>query len=134
MLALLVGGAVTYAVLGIVFALAFAWRGVVSIDPVARGSTIGFRLIVMPGAAVLWPWLAVRWWRTSSSGVVVPGERTEDWQGPSERLRLRAWVMWIVLAPIIALLLAVALRSRAPNPPESLDAARLPDPTAGVNP
>jgi hypothetical protein len=46
---------------GVLFALAFAWRGAAAIEPAARGGTRGFRLLILPGAALLWPWLLRRW-------------------------------------------------------------------------
>lgn len=58
-LALLLVG--LYLVIGVVFAVAFAWRGASAIDVAAAGSTWGFRIIIMPGAAALWPWLLRRW-------------------------------------------------------------------------
>ncbi|MFM1804542.1 MAG: hypothetical protein RL136_1421 [Planctomycetota bacterium] len=130
----LVESAAIYAALGLVFALAFSWRGAAVVDPVAHGSTLGFRVLVVPGAALLWPLLAVRWWRAAMGGAQVPGERTEAWQGASERLRLRAWIAWIVLAPLIALSLVIALRAREGRPEESRDAARLPQPSAEPQP
>ena len=50
----------TYAVLGIVFAFWFVFRGAARIDPVVRGGTIGFRVLILPGSAVLWPLLLLR--------------------------------------------------------------------------
>ena len=50
-----------YAVTGILFAIAFVIIGVSRIDPVAKNSTLAFRLIVLPGAALLWPLLLRRW-------------------------------------------------------------------------
>lgn len=50
-----------YAGVGIVFAVAFAVRGAGRIDPSARGGTWGFRILILPGAAAFWPWLALRW-------------------------------------------------------------------------
>jgi hypothetical protein len=52
-----------YAGLGLAFAVAFVARGAARIDPAAAGATLGFRLITLPGAAALWPWLLVRWLR-----------------------------------------------------------------------
>jgi hypothetical protein len=49
-----------YAALGLVFALPFAWRLVERLDPAARGAPLGFRLLIVPGSAALWPWLALR--------------------------------------------------------------------------
>jgi len=50
-----------YAGIGLLFAVAFVARGIERIDPAARGATLGFRLIVLPASAVLWPLLAWRW-------------------------------------------------------------------------
>ena len=46
--------------IGLCFAVAFAARGAGRLDPVARHGTIGFRLLVIPGAMTLWPYLAWR--------------------------------------------------------------------------
>jgi membrane protein implicated in regulation of membrane protease activity len=48
---------------GLLFALAFATFGASRIDPAARGATIGFRVLVVPGAALFWPLLLRRWLR-----------------------------------------------------------------------
>ena len=55
--------ALAYAGIGVLFGVAFSLLGARRIDPVARGATLGFRLIVLPGAAALWPYLAWRWLR-----------------------------------------------------------------------
>ena len=52
-----------YAALGAVFAIAFVGRGIGSVDPVAKNSSIGFRLIVVPGVVALWPLLLREWFR-----------------------------------------------------------------------
>jgi hypothetical protein len=52
-----------YLAMGALFALAFAWRGARSIDPAAAEATWGFRILILPGAAALWPFLLVRWLR-----------------------------------------------------------------------
>lgn len=54
-----------YAVAGVVFAVPFVWRGAGAIEPVAREGTWGFRLLILPGSATLWPYLLYRWWRAS---------------------------------------------------------------------
>jgi len=53
--------AAIYLGLGVVFAIAFVTIGVGGLDPVAREGTVGFRLLILPGAAALWPLLALRW-------------------------------------------------------------------------
>jgi hypothetical protein len=50
-----------YVTLGLLFAIAFVTAGVQRIDPVARGTGIGFRLLILPGVVALWPLLARRW-------------------------------------------------------------------------
>ena len=60
-----VGVAGAYALVGLAFAIAFALRGAARLEPVAREGTPGFRLLIMPGAATLWPWLLLRWWRAA---------------------------------------------------------------------
>ncbi len=55
-----------YLALGLLFALPFAlaWAG--RLDPAARTGTAGFRLLLLPGATLLWPYLAVRLLRRGS--------------------------------------------------------------------
>lgn len=50
-----------YLAIGVGFAVAFVAIGAASVDPSARGATLGFKLAVFPGAALLWPLLARRW-------------------------------------------------------------------------
>jgi hypothetical protein len=49
-----------YLAIGIVLALAIAFRGVSRIDPAAREGTKGFRFLIMPGLTLLWPLMVVR--------------------------------------------------------------------------
>ena len=123
---IVVDGVVIYAVVGLAFAVVFAMRGAAAIDPVARHASWGFRAILIPGAALLWPVLAVRWWHARAGSVEVPGDRTDRWQTRSEGLRGLAFGAWIALAPLIALILVIALRARPGQPEVSRDASRLP--------
>lgn len=50
-----------YACAGLLFALLFVCIGMERVDPAARGSRFGFRLIMLPGVAALWPLLLRRW-------------------------------------------------------------------------
>ena len=50
-----------YACIGSIFAMAFLTRGLPQIDREAQHATLGFRLIIMPGVAALWPILLSRW-------------------------------------------------------------------------
>jgi hypothetical protein len=48
---------------GILFGILFVVRGVQRIDASAVGAGWGFRLLILPGVAALWPLLAWRWLR-----------------------------------------------------------------------
>ena len=50
-----------YLLVGLLFAPAFAFRGAGVVDPVAREGSLGFRLLLLPASAALWPWLLARW-------------------------------------------------------------------------
>lgn len=50
-----------YAACGFLFGLAFISVGAGRLDPGARGTSLPFRLILLPGSIALWPLLAVRW-------------------------------------------------------------------------
>ncbi len=50
-----------YSGLGFVFALAFVSVGAGRIDPGAGQAPLGFRLLIFPASAALWPLLAWRW-------------------------------------------------------------------------
>jgi hypothetical protein len=60
----LLGG---YLLIGLLFALPFAWRWSARLDPVASGGTMGFRLLILPGAALLWLWLLLKLLRGRST-------------------------------------------------------------------
>ena len=57
-----------YALVGLVFAGFFVSLGVQKLDYEAKGSGIGFRLLIFPGVAAFWPMLLARWTR----GIVEP--------------------------------------------------------------
>jgi len=53
-----------YAAIGVAFGTLFVIAGVQRIDPVARNTGLGFRLIIFLGSAALWPALLIRWIRS----------------------------------------------------------------------
>ena len=57
-----------YALVGLVFAGFFVSLGVQKLDSEARGSSAGFRLLILPGVAAFWPMLLGRW----SRGIAEP--------------------------------------------------------------
>lgn len=65
---LIVDLAGTYAVAGLLFSTVFVTRLVGRIDPSAAHATWGFRLVIVPGVIVFWPYLLGRLLR----GAVAP--------------------------------------------------------------
>ena len=57
---LLLYGLAAYATAGLIFALWFVIAGIGRLDAAARDAGFGFRLIVLPGVAALWPLLLKR--------------------------------------------------------------------------
>jgi hypothetical protein len=58
---------------GMIFAIAFVFRLIARIDPTAAEGPLGFRLVLLPGAAALWPVLLRKVVRQR-----VPGEEGES--------------------------------------------------------
>jgi hypothetical protein len=50
-----------YAVIGAVTALAFVTFGIARVLPAGTPVTLGARVLLLPGAAVLWPYVLLRW-------------------------------------------------------------------------
>ena len=73
-----------YLTLGALFALAFVTRGVGRIDPAARNASLGFRVLLLPGSAALWPLLLKRWGLGAGAP---PTERNAHRDRASERGR-----------------------------------------------
>lgn len=83
-----------YLAAGAVFAPWFALRGAGRLDANARAGTAGFRVLIAPGAAALWPLLlAMVLWRRDTPDARVPsGERAH------RRVHLFAWVILVPAA------------------------------------
>jgi hypothetical protein len=52
---------ILYCVAGLVTALAFVIFGVTRVLPHPVPVTIGARILLLPGAAALWPYVLIRW-------------------------------------------------------------------------
>jgi hypothetical protein len=57
---ILVLGAV-YVICGLAVGVPFVLRGVDRVDASAKGASIGFRLLILPGTVALWPLMAAKW-------------------------------------------------------------------------
>jgi hypothetical protein len=65
---LILAAAGVYLGIGVLFGLGFVTAGVGRIDPAARGGSVGFRLMILPGTAALWPALALKLLRAGRRG------------------------------------------------------------------
>ncbi len=72
-----------YIACGLAFAPFFVWRGVDRVDPGAKSAGLGFRLIILPGVAALWPVLLRRW----LTGRLPPAERNAHRDAAAGRQR-----------------------------------------------
>lgn len=50
-----------YLLIGVLFAAVFVIAGASRIDPAAVGAGVRFRVLLLPGSAMLWPVLAYKW-------------------------------------------------------------------------
>lgn len=50
-----------YLVAGFVFAILFSWKGAAATDEGAADAGWGFRIIIIPGTMVFWPFLLRKW-------------------------------------------------------------------------
>jgi hypothetical protein len=57
-------GLAFYAVAGLCIAVAFVTFGVTQILGMPTSMTAGARILIFPGAAVLWPYVLLRWLRS----------------------------------------------------------------------
>jgi hypothetical protein len=56
-----------YVLAGVVTAVAFALFGVTYVLPESASVTPGARILFLPGAAALWPYVLFRWLKSGSS-------------------------------------------------------------------
>ena len=52
---------VIYVATGLLLGAWFVWAGVQKLDEQAAGTGVGFRLLILPGVAALWPLVAWKW-------------------------------------------------------------------------
>lgn len=57
-----------YLICGMVFAVPFIAKGIKVVDEGAHGSSIGFRIIIIPGVIVFWPFLLRKWIKAKTTG------------------------------------------------------------------
>jgi hypothetical protein len=57
-----------YLVCGLIVGVPFVVRGVAWVDPSAQGTSLGFRMLILPGTIALWPLIAAKWIATPKTG------------------------------------------------------------------
>ncbi len=61
LITLIVNLFVLYLLIGLLFALAFAWKGAGKVDSKAAHTSWLFKLLILPGSMALWPYLLGKW-------------------------------------------------------------------------
>ncbi len=54
-----------YLAFGFLFGIVFAFFGAKTIDPSAAAGSWGFKVLIIPGSAIFWPYLLKRWLKKS---------------------------------------------------------------------
>ena len=52
---------VAYALIGVITAIAFVTFGISRVLPRPMPVSLGARILILPGASALWPWILIRW-------------------------------------------------------------------------
>lgn len=60
--------ALAYVLCGLAVGVPFVFRDVDRVDEAARGTSLGFRLVILPGTVALWPLVAAKWIKAPQSG------------------------------------------------------------------
>lgn len=50
-----------YLLLGLLFSIAFLWKGITKVDADAAGTSRYFKLLILPGTIIFWPLLLGKW-------------------------------------------------------------------------
>jgi hypothetical protein len=60
--------ALVYVLCGLAVGVPFVLGGVDRVDEGARGASLGFRLLILPGTIALWPLMATKWIKAPRTG------------------------------------------------------------------
>lgn len=67
-----------YLAVGLLFAVPFVIVGVHRIDAAAEDAGVLFRVIILPGVAMLWPLLLTRWIRRPNAAAALAGPQGRE--------------------------------------------------------
>ncbi len=98
-----------YLAVGVAVGIPFVARGVDRVDHAAHGASRWVRLLLLPGAAALWPIVLALWFAAVQRAGPTPARFARGMRP----LRLAHALAWAVAAVVIAAGLAGALRQRA---------------------
>jgi hypothetical protein len=56
-----------YLLLGLLFAILFSWKGLKKVDPATVGSSLWFKLLILPGLCAFWPFMLYKWTKIKGS-------------------------------------------------------------------
>ena len=56
-----------YLLLGIIFAIAFLWKGITKVDAGAKNTRFFLKLLIFPGAVLFWVVLLRKWIKSTKS-------------------------------------------------------------------
>jgi hypothetical protein len=108
---------IAYAFVGLFVAVAFLLLGLDRFDPSAHGR-FAFRPLLVPGLALLWPYVLLRWRRGSRAATVTASQH---------RQRAAHARVWFALAAILPLILLGGFVLRQGGPLEA-PSVQLPTP------
>ena len=101
--------AIGYAGFGLFVAVAFILAGLERVHPAAH-SAWTFRPLLIPGLALLWPYVLLRWRRGATRPAAVAGQRSQ---------RRRHFQVWLAIAAIPPLILLTGLALRQSSPADA---------------
>jgi len=54
-----------YLLIGVLFSIAFLWKGVSKVDPAAADSSFFFKVLLFPGMSFLWIFFLPKWLKSN---------------------------------------------------------------------
>ncbi|MFK7771647.1 MAG: hypothetical protein AB8F94_05885 [Saprospiraceae bacterium] len=56
-----------YLALGIIFSIAFLWKGIAKVDDGAKETGLVFKMLLFPGLVVFWVYFLRKWLKTNTT-------------------------------------------------------------------
>lgn len=81
MVEILIYSTLFYLVTGTFCGVVVSFFGIKHLDPAAKNGTIGFKLLIIPGLSVFWPFFMYRWMKGISEPPVESNSHRDHTQG-----------------------------------------------------